>query len=57
MAHDFNVPLCITYFSFSKIIEHHFHVDNNKGESGIGYDSIIGHDLMVQLGLTDEFNR
>ena len=44
-------------FSNSKTINHHFHVDNNKGESGIGYDMIIGHELMVQLGLTDNFKR
>ena len=28
-------------------------MDNNKGESGIGHDIIIGSYLMVQLGLTD----
>ena len=43
-------------FSISKIINHHYHVYNDKGESGIGYDIIIGHDLMVQLGLTVDFN-
>ena len=41
----------------SKIINHKFHVDNDKGESVIGYDTIIGHDLMVQLGLTAGFKR
>ena len=40
-----------------KIINHRFHLDNDKGESGIGYDIIIVRDLMVQLGLTDEFKR
>ena len=30
-----------------------FHVDNNEGESRIGYDMIIGRNLMVQLGLPD----
>ena len=44
-------------FSSSKIINHHFHVDNYEGESGIGYDMIIGHDLMVQLGLAEKFKR
>ena len=44
-------------FSSIKIINHRFHVDNNKGESGIGYDMIIGRDLMVKLGLTDSFKH
>ena len=44
-------------FSRRKIIEHPFHVDNDKGESGIGYDIIIGHDLMVQLGPLADFKR
>ena len=37
------------------IIEHRFHVKNDKGESCIGYDMIIGRDLMVQLGLPVDF--
>ena len=44
-------------FSRRNIINHRFHVDNDKGESGIGYDMIIGRDLMVQLGLTAHFKR
>ena len=44
-------------FSSSKIINRRFHVDNNKGKSGIGYYIIIGHDLMVQLGMTADFKR
>ena len=44
-------------FSGSKIINHHFHVDNNEGESGIGYDIIIVRDMMVQLGLTANFKH
>ena len=37
------------------IIEHRFHVNNNKGESGIGYGMIISRDLMIQLGLSNNF--
>ena len=44
-------------FSSSKIINHCFHVDNDKSESGIGYDMIISRDLMVHLGLMDDFKR
>ena len=56
-AHDVKVPFCIPEFSSIKIINHRFHVDNDKYESGIGCVMIIGHDLMVQLGLTDDFKR
>ena len=41
----------------SKIINHCFHVDNVKGESGIGNDMIVDRDLMVQLGLIADFKR
>ena len=44
-------------FSSSKIINHRFHANNDKGESGIGYDMIIGRNLMVKLGLTAGFKR
>ena len=37
--------------SIRKIILHRLHDDNNKGGLGIGYDMIIGCDLMVQLGI------
>ena len=39
------------------MINYRFHVDNDKGEWGIGYAMIIGRDLMVQLGLTADFNH
>ena len=45
----------MTELSGRKIINNRLHVDNYEGESGIGYDMIIGHDLMVQLGLTANF--
>ena len=44
-------------FSSRKITQYRFHVDKNEGKSGIGYDMIIGRDMMVQLGLLVEFNR
>ena len=43
--------------SSSKIIEHRFHVDNNKYELGTGYDMIIGCHLMLQLVLMDDFDK
>ena len=42
-------------FSISKIIEHHFHFNDDKGELGIGYDMIIDRYLITQLGLTTKF--
>ena len=56
-THDVKVPFCMQEFSSSKIINHRFHFDNDKGESGIGYDMITGRDLMVHLGLTSNFKR
>ena len=44
-------------FTNIKIIEHRFHFDNNKVKSSIGYGMIVGHDLMVQLGLSADFNH
>ena len=56
-TYDIKVPFCVPEFSSSKIINHCFHVDNNKGESVIGYYIIIGCDLMVHKGLTSNFKR
>ena len=54
-THDVKVSLCMLEFSISKIINHRFHVYNDKGKSVIGYDMIIGRDLMVHLGLSADF--
>ena len=56
-THDVKVTFCMPELSSSNIINHRFYVDNEKGESGIGYDIIIGRGLMVQLGLTAKFKR
>ena len=53
--HDVKVNFGMPEFSSSNIINHCFHVKNYIVKSGIGYDMIIGRDLMVQLGLMDEF--
>ena len=55
--HVVKVPFCMPEFSSSKIILHRFYVYNDKGKSGIGYDMIIGRDLMVQQGLLSEFKH
>ena len=56
-THDFKVPFFVPKLSSRKIINHRFHVDNNKRELGIGYDMIIGRDLMIQIGLTVDFKH
>ena len=55
--HDSKVLFCMPYFSSSKIISHRFNIDNNEDESGMGYEIIIGRDLMVQLGLLTKFKH
>ena len=55
MTHYVKVPFCMPDVSSRKIINHRFHVNNDKRESGIEYDIIIGRDLMVQLGLMAYF--
>ena len=54
---DVKVPFFMLELSRSKIINHHFHFDLNKGDSGIGCDMIIGCDLVVHIGLTADFKR
>ena len=56
-THDVKVHFCMPEFYSSKIINHCFHVDNDKDESVIGYDTIVVNDLNVQLGLTADFKR
>ena len=56
-THGVKVPFCMPEFSSRNIINNFSHVDNNEGESGIGYDIVIGRDLVVQLGLTADFKR
>ena len=36
---------------------HHFHVDKNEGQLVIGYDMIVGRNLMLQLGLLVDFKQ
>ena len=56
-THDVKVLFLVPEVSGIKTINHRFHADNDKGESGTGYDMLIGGDLMVQLGLTVEFKH
>ena len=56
-THDVKVPFCMPEFSSSRIINHCFHVKNDKGDSGICYDMIIGREMMLQLGMMTNFKR
>ena len=56
-THDVKVPFSMPKFSNRKIITHRFHIDNAQGDTGIGYDIIIGRGLVVQLGLKANFGR
>ena len=49
-TNDVKVSFFMPEFPISSIILHRFHIDNNEDKSGIGYEMIIGRDLMVQLG-------
>ena len=44
-------------FSSRKITNHNFHDDKYKGNPDTGCDTILGRDLMVQLGLMAGFKR
>ena len=56
-THDVKVQFWMPEFSSIKIILQLFHVDKNEGESGIGYDMIIGYNLMEQHWLFTNFKH
>ena len=56
-THVVKVPLCMPQLSSRKIIEHRFRFYSDKGKLDIGYEKIVFHDLMVQLGLMVKFKR
>ena len=56
-THDVKVPFFMPDFSIRKIILNHFHVDNDEGDSGIGYSTILGRYLMLKLGLMAKFKH
>ena len=56
-THDIKVPFCMPEFYIRNIIQHQFCVENDIGESGTGYDMIIGRDRMVKIVQLDNFKR
>ena len=57
ITHDAKVPFCMPELSIRNRISHRFQVDNDEIKLGIGYAMIIGHDLMVKLGLLYDFKH
>ena len=55
--YDVKIDFTMPEFSASKIINQRFHVDNEEEELNIGYDMIIGRDLMTKLGLITDHKR
>ena len=55
--YDVKIDFTMPEFSASKIINQRFHVDNEEEDMNIGYDMIIGRDLMVKLGLITDYER
>ena len=51
------VPFITKEFSRSKNIAHWFNIVNMKGDEGIGYDMIIGCDIIVQFLPKENFSR
>ena len=57
-THKVKVDFSFPEFSNSKIITHEFRIDNanrNRRYGSIGYDMVIGRDLLHPLGINDEF--
>ena len=55
--YDVKINFTMPEFSASKIINQRFHVDNEEEDMNIGYDMIIGRDLMTKLGLITDYKR
>ena len=56
-AYNIKVMFCMSDFPRSRITSHQFHVDNNEEESVIGYEMVIGSDLMVRLVMVEYFKQ
>ena len=53
--YDVRINFTMPKFSTSKIINQRFHVDNKEEDMNIGYNMIIGRDLMTKLGLITDY--
>ena len=55
--YDVKIDFTMPEFSSSRIIRHRFHVDQSKDRQNLGYDVILGRDIMIKLGLATDFAR
>ena len=56
-THGVNMSFVMPEFSSSRIINHHSHVNNDKGKPYICHEMLIGCALTVQLILLSDFKR
>jgi hypothetical protein len=54
-SHKATVLFTLPEFSESKNLRWEFHLDSQKDSKNVGYDMIIGRDLMQELGLNIDF--
>ena len=55
--YDIKIHFTMPEFSSSKVIRHQFHVDQSTNEENLGYDVILGRDIMTKLGLVTDFGK
>ena len=55
--YEIKIDFMLAEFSTKKLITHRFHVNDKQKCSDIGYDMIIGQDLMTKIGLGSCFKR
>ena len=56
-THDVKFPFCMPEFSITKIITNQFYINDGEGDTLMGYEIIIGRDLMVQFEMISYFKR
>ena len=55
--HDVKINFTLPEFSSSKIITHRFHIDDDRKHNNLGYDMIIGQDIMRKIGCITDYNK
>ena len=54
-AYEVKVKFALEEFDRNTTIKHTFDIDESNDKKGIGYDMIIGRDLLVKLGIDIRF--
>ncbi len=47
IKYDIKIDFTMPEFSSSKVIHHRFHIDQSTNEENLGYDVILGRDIMT----------